>query len=63
MQGLKLRLESETKELKQTQTKKSMEDAKILNLVSAIPLCFQPARARVLYQFVLFSGQGNKDEG
>lgn len=36
MQGLKLRLESETKELKQTQTKKSMEDAKILNLVSIV---------------------------
>nr|CDJ83436.1 Phospholipase C and C2 calcium-dependent membrane targeting and Protein of unknown function DUF1154 domain containing protein [Haemonchus contortus] len=36
MQGLKLRLESETKELKQTQTKKSMEDAKILNLDKGI---------------------------
>ncbi|EYC44386.1 hypothetical protein Y032_0463g1915 [Ancylostoma ceylanicum] len=36
MQGLKLRLENETKELKQTQTKKSMEDAKILNLDKGI---------------------------
>ncbi|KHJ94135.1 Phosphatidylinositol-specific phospholipase C, Y domain protein [Oesophagostomum dentatum] len=36
MQGLKLRLENETKELKQTQTKKSMEDAKVLNLDKGI---------------------------
>uniref|UniRef100_A0A0K0CT27 Phosphoinositide phospholipase C n=1 Tax=Angiostrongylus cantonensis TaxID=6313 RepID=A0A0K0CT27_ANGCA len=32
MHGLKLRLESETKELKLAQTKKSMEDAKVLSL-------------------------------
>ncbi|CAJ0589563.1 unnamed protein product [Cylicocyclus nassatus] len=36
MQGLKLRLETESKELKQTQTKKSMEDAKVLNLDKGI---------------------------
>lgn len=33
MQALKLRLEAETKDLKQTQTKKSMEDAKVIQLV------------------------------
>ncbi|KAJ1359730.1 1-phosphatidylinositol 4,5-bisphosphate phosphodiesterase beta egl-8 [Parelaphostrongylus tenuis] len=36
MHGLKLRLESETKELKLAQTKKSMEDAKVLSLDKGI---------------------------
>lgn len=33
MLALKLRLEAEGKDLKQTQTKKSMEDAKVIQLV------------------------------
>lgn len=35
MAGLKARLETETKELKLTQTKKSMEDAKAITIVSS----------------------------
>ena len=36
MQALKMRLDVEGKDLKQNQTKKSMEDAKVIQLVSRV---------------------------
>ncbi|EPB68258.1 C2 domain protein [Ancylostoma ceylanicum] len=59
MQGLKLRLENETKELKQTQTKKSMEDAKILNLVSILSYML-PVGFHMLSQYIFLQDKGIK---